>query len=104
MIDKEYLKYCKVNEASKGIFPTYFLLDLELTEKQRESLSKLIEFLDDVRLRYTPPTPKICSSCGRGELISYADTWGFSEHLQIKKDLDILKKLLEPTRWMGDHT
>ena len=104
MIDKKYFKYCKLNEASEGIFPTYFLLDLTLSEEQRTNVRKLIAFLEDVAKRHTPPPPKTCPECKRTTPNFYADTWWLGDHLIIGQQVDLLKMLLEPNHWGGDHT
>jgi hypothetical protein len=104
MIDEKDFKYCKLNEASKGIFPTYFLLDLNLSEEQKTNLKNLISFLDDVQKKHTPPPPKVCPECGQSTPITYADTWWFGDHVLISQQIDALKQLLEPHRWLGDHT
>ena len=104
MIKEKDFKYCKLNEASEGVFPTYFLLDLALSEEQKNSLGKLITFLDEVRKKHTPPPPKVCSECGQTSPILYADTWWIGDHISIGQKADVLKKVLEPNRWEGDHT
>jgi len=104
MIEEKDFKYCKLNEASKGIFPTYFLLDLNLSEEQKNNLTKLINFLEDVQRKHTPPPPETCPECGQTIFAFYADTWWFGDHVYLGHDISVLKRLLEPNRWMGDHT
>ena len=104
MIDEKYFQNCKLNEGSKGIFPTYFLLDLSLSEEQKNNLRNLIAFLEDVAKKHTPPPPKTCPDCKQTIPNFYADTWWVGDHLSIGQQVDLLKKLLEPNHWIGDHT
>jgi len=104
MIDEKYFQYCKLNEGSKGIFPTYFLLDLSLSEEQKNNLKKLIAFLEDVTKKHTPSPPETCKECKQPVLNFYSDTWWFGEHLVLGQQVDLLKRLLEPNHWTGDHT
>ena len=93
MIKEKDLKSCNLNEGSKGIFPTYFLLDLELSAKQKHRIQKLIMILEGVKKAHTPPPPKICSECGQSTPIVYMDTWWIGDHLIIGQRIDLLKKL-----------
>jgi len=105
MIEEKDLKYCKVNEASKGIFPTYFLLDLKLTKEQKTNLNKLIKFLTDLEAHHTPPPPpKPCPTCGYTPPTFFADTWCLTEHLSLGEKIRLYKGLLEPHKVEGDHT
>ena len=105
MIGKEDLKYCKVNEASKGIFPTYFLLDLKLTYEQKKILNKLIKFLKELKARHTPPPPpKPCPTCGNAPTVFFADTWCITEAGSLGLDIALYESLLKPHRVHGDHT
>jgi len=104
MIKEKDFRYCKLNEASEGIFPTYFLLDLALSEEQKSNLGKLITFLDEVREKHTPPPPEVCPECGQSIAVPYADTWWFGDYAYLGQKVDTLKQLLEPNRWEGDHT
>jgi len=105
MFDEKDLKYCKINEASKGIFPTYFLLDLKLTNEQKEILNRLIKFLTDIKARHTPPPPpKPCPTCGNVPPTFFADTWGLNEVVFLDQKISFYKSLLEPHRVNGDHT
>jgi len=104
MIDNKDRKYCKINQASEGIFPTYFLINLNLSKEQKTVLKRLISFLEALVKRHTPPPPKICPTCGIMRSSSYADTWGLTDHLFVASKVEILKKLLQLSRINGDHT
>lgn len=105
MIDEKDLDFCETNQPSKKIFPSYFLLDLQLNNEQRESLKRLIEFLRVIGRSHQPPEPKgPCPTCGNIPIIFFTDTWGPNEWCGYLENADLLEKLLEPNRWEGDHT
>lgn len=104
MLEKKDLKYCRINEESQGIFPTYFLLDLELTAPQKKGVAKLIKFLEDVKGRHTPSPPRVCPLCEQPAGPQFVDTWAAGAHIDLGYQIDALKAILEPNRWTGDHT
>jgi len=81
----------------------YMKLNLELSIEQKAVLLNVLEKLERVKQRHTPPPEQICSKCGQNTT-HFADTWVHYDLFYLQCEIDTIKAILGLNELRTDHT